>query len=84
MSASADRSAAADVRSPGHRDRALSRWNPKCGSTMRIALIARHQTEVIRLRKATAGQFEKILRHCGLWDELSARAPMSTPVAVEG
>jgi len=46
----------------------------KCGSTMRIALIERHQTEVI----------EKILRHCGLWDEPSARAPTSTPVAVEG
>ena len=41
---------------------------------MRIALIERHQTEVI----------EKILRHCGLWDEPSARAPKSTPVAVEG
>jgi hypothetical protein len=43
--------------------------------TMRIlAFIERHRGEVI----------EKILRHCGLWDEPSARAPPSTPVAVEG
>mgnify|MGYP005873598159 CR=1 FL=1 len=39
-----------------------------------IAFIQRHQTDVI----------EKILRHCGLWDEPSARAPPSTPLAVEG
>ena len=33
---------------------------PKCGSEMKIiALIERHQTEVI----------ENILRHCGLWEE---------------
>jgi hypothetical protein len=48
---------------------------PKCGAEMTIiAFIERHQTEVI----------EKILRHCGLWDEPSARAPPSTAVAVEG
>jgi hypothetical protein len=41
---------------------------PKCGSEMKIiAFIERHQSEVI----------EKILRHCGLWDE--SRGP---PVAV--
>ena len=39
---------------------------PKCGATMKIiAFIERHQTEVI----------EKILRHCGLWEEGSARGP---------
>jgi len=38
---------------------------PNCGSTMRIiSFIERHQTEVI----------EKILRHCGLWEESPARA----------
>ncbi len=48
---------------------------PKCGAEMKIiAFIERHQTDVI----------EKILRHCGLWDEPSARAPPSTRVAVEG
>jgi hypothetical protein len=40
---------------------------PRCGSTMRIiAFIERHQTEVI----------EKILRHCGLWEE---RGPPPAP-----
>jgi hypothetical protein len=39
---------------------------PKCGSAMKIiAFIERHQTEVV----------EKILRHCGLWEESSARSP---------
>ncbi|HRZ54264.1 MAG TPA: AraC family transcriptional regulator ligand-binding domain-containing protein [Candidatus Paceibacterota bacterium] len=48
---------------------------PKCGTTMRIvAFIERHQTEVI----------EKILRHCGLWDEPSARAPLSAKLSVTG
>jgi hypothetical protein len=39
-----------------------------------IALIERRQTEVI----------EKILRHCGLWEERSARGPSVPDVAVEG
>jgi len=39
-----------------------------------IAFIERHQTEVI----------EKILRHAGLWDEASARAPPSAKVPVTG
>ena len=39
---------------------------PKCGATMRIvSFIERRQSEVI----------EKILRHCGLWEEAPARAP---------
>jgi Putative transposase len=39
---------------------------PKCGGTMTIiSIIERHQSEVI----------EKILRHCGLWESESARAP---------
>ena len=39
---------------------------PKCGSEMRIiAFIERDQGDVI----------EKILRHCGLWEEAPARAP---------
>ena len=43
---------------------------PKCGSEMKIiAFIERHQTEVI----------EKILRHCGLWEEEDAREPPPTP-----
>lgn len=38
---------------------------PKCGATMRIiAFIERHQTDVI----------EKILRHCGLWEQSPALA----------
>jgi hypothetical protein len=42
---------------------------PRCGATMRIiAFIERHQTEVI----------EKILRHCGLWEEEGARGPPPT------
>jgi hypothetical protein len=48
---------------------------PRCGTTMRIiAYIEGHQTEVI----------EKILRHCGLWEELSARAPPAAKVPVTG
>jgi hypothetical protein len=39
-----------------------------------VAFIERHQTDVIK----------KILRHCGLWEAAPARAPSSTPVAVEG
>ena len=39
-----------------------------------IAFIERHQTEVI----------EKILRHCGLWDETSARAPPAAERSVKG
>ncbi len=39
---------------------------PKCGGTMKIiSFIERDQSEVI----------EKILRHCGLWEETPARAP---------
>ena len=41
---------------------------PKCGGQMKIiGFIDRHQREVI----------EKILRHCGLWEEAPARAPPS-------
>jgi hypothetical protein len=48
---------------------------PGCGTELKIiAFIEGHQTEVI----------EKILRHCGLWDQPSARAPPLTAVAVEG
>jgi len=39
-----------------------------------IAFIERHQTEVI----------EKILRHCGLWEEQAARAPALAKVSVAG
>ena len=47
----------------------------KCGSEMKIiAFIERHQTEVI----------EKILRHCGLWEEPSARAPPAAQIPVKG
>jgi hypothetical protein len=43
---------------------------PKCGSEMKIiAFIERHQTEVI----------EKILRHCGLWEEAPVRGPPPMP-----
>ena len=39
---------------------------PKCGRAMKIiSFIERRQTDVI----------EKILRHCGLWEEEAARAP---------
>ena len=39
---------------------------PKCGSEMKIiSFIERRQTDVI----------EKILRHCGLWEESPARGP---------
>ena len=48
---------------------------PKCGSEMKIiAFIERHQTEVI----------EKILRHCGLWEESSARGPPAEEERVVG
>ena len=48
---------------------------PKCGAEMKIiAFIERHHTEVI----------EKILRHCGLWDEPSARATPSAKIPVTG
>lgn len=47
----------------------------KCGSVMKIiALIEPHQTEVI----------EKILRHCGLWEEAPARAPPAAERSVKG
>ena len=47
---------------------------PRCGAELKIiAFIERHQTEVI----------EKILRHCGLWEEAAARAPPQREVAVE-
>ena len=47
---------------------------PKCGSAMRIiAFIERHQTEVI----------EKILRHCGLWEESPARSPPASAERVK-
>ena len=39
---------------------------------MRISFLERHQTDVI----------EKILRHCGLWDERSARTPPSAKISV--
>ena len=39
---------------------------PKCGGEMKIiSFIERHQSEVI----------EKILKHCGMWQDESARAP---------
>jgi hypothetical protein len=45
---------------------------PRCGSTMRIiAFIERHQTEVI----------ERILRHCGLWEQEKARGHRPRPRA---
>jgi hypothetical protein len=47
---------------------------PKCGSAMKISFIERHQTGVI----------EKILRHCGLWEESPARAPPAAKVPVTG
>ena len=48
---------------------------PKCGSAMKIiSFIEGHQTAVI----------EKILRHCGLWEEPSARAPPSAKLSVTG
>jgi len=48
---------------------------PKCGAEMKvIAFIERRQTEVI----------EKILRHCGLWDQPSARATPMAKLSVTG
>jgi len=48
---------------------------PQCGAEMKIiAFIERHQTEVI----------QKILRHCGLWEEQAARAPPLAKVSVAG
>ena len=47
----------------------------KCGSTMKIiGFIERHQGEVL----------EKLLRHCGLWEEAPARAPPSVPEPAVG
>jgi hypothetical protein len=46
---------------------------PMCGGQLKIiSFIERRQREVI----------EKILRHCGLWEEPSARAPPSEAVVV--
>ncbi len=46
---------------------------PKCGAVMEIvSFIERHQSEVI----------EKILRHCGLWEDTSTRAPPSAQETV--
>jgi hypothetical protein len=48
---------------------------PKCGAEMNvIAFIERRQRDVI----------EKILRHCGLWEEAPARDPPSVPEPVMG
>jgi len=48
---------------------------PRCGAELKIiAFIERHQTDVI----------EKILRHCGLWEEPSARAPPAADISVKG
>ena len=48
---------------------------PRCGAELKIiAFIERHQTDVI----------EKILRHCGLWEEPAARAPPSAKISVTG
>jgi hypothetical protein len=48
---------------------------PKCGAEMKvIAFIERRQRDVI----------EKILRHCGLWEEAPARDPPSVPEPVMG
>jgi hypothetical protein len=48
---------------------------PKCGGEMKIiSFIERHQSEVI----------EKILRHCGLWEEAPARGPPSVREPVMG
>jgi Putative transposase len=45
------------------------RW-PRCGAELKIiAFIERRQTEVI----------EKILRHCGLWEETPARGLLPRP-----
>ena len=46
---------------------------PKCGATMKIiSFIERHQRDVI----------EKILRHCGLWEEDMARGPPAQEMAM--
>ena len=43
---------------------------PRCGAAMRIiSFIESRQTEVI----------EKILRHCGLWEDASPRGPPVSP-----
>jgi hypothetical protein len=48
---------------------------PKCGAQMKIiAFIQRRQTEVI----------EKILSHCGLWEEGSARGPPAAQAKAVG
>jgi hypothetical protein len=58
---------------------------PKCGSAMKIiAFIERHQTEVTCLRRSRRGrQVEKILRHCGLWEESPARSPPASAERVK-
>ncbi len=48
---------------------------PQCGGQMKIiSFIERDQNEVI----------EKILRHCGLWEEAPARDPPAVPESVMG
>jgi hypothetical protein len=47
----------------------------RCGAELKIiAFIERHQTELI----------EKILRHCGLWEDQVARAPPAAQIPVTG
>jgi len=77
---------AAQQQGPGGRD-ARKRWAalikqvyevdpllcPKCGARMKIiSFIERHQRDVI----------EKILQHCGLWEEDLARGPPVQEMAV--
>ncbi len=48
---------------------------PKCGGPMKIiSFIERRRSEVM----------EKILRHCGLWEEAPARGPPAVPEPVAG
>jgi hypothetical protein len=67
---------------PGCRPEAVgcSRGGSKQESRRTAHAAKRLQPAVSSLQ---SDMIEKILRHCGLWDEPSARAPPSTAVAVE-
>ncbi len=57
---------------------------PKCGAEMKIIAFIACLPEASAQERRQTELIEKILRHCGLWDEPSARAPPSAKISVTG
>ncbi len=56
---------------------------PKCRREMKIVgFIEFGQSDVIPLRQGYGGQVERILLHCGAWEEAAARAPPAPEMTV--